>query len=99
MTIDRRAFLKLSSAIGGGLLFNVALQPTAVSADVSSSFQANVYLRFNVNGTVSYRDTKPEMGQAVSTGLAMVVCDELGADWSKFIVDRPPLTSKMEISH
>lgn len=99
MTIDRRTFLKLSSAVSGSLLFTIALQPKVEASSQGSSFQANVYLRFNSDGTVTYRDTKPEIGQAISTGLAMVVCDELGADWSKFIVDRPSLTNNMETNH
>jgi len=69
------------------------------NAENAESFEANIYLRFLKDGTIIYRDTKPEMGQGISTGLAMVVCDELGADWQKFVVERPPLTSTMEIHH
>jgi isoquinoline 1-oxidoreductase beta subunit len=99
MNSNRRTFLKLCSIAGGGLLLRISVPFTANAAENSVSFQANVYLRFNVDGTVVYRDTKPEMGQSISTGLAMVVCDELGADWAKFAVDRPPLTAHMEIDH
>jgi len=99
MKTTRRTFIKLSSIASGSLLLNISLPLRTNASGKNESFQANVYLRFNRDGTIVYRDTKPEMGQAISTGLAMVVCDELGADWAKFIIDRPPLTDKMEINH
>jgi isoquinoline 1-oxidoreductase beta subunit len=99
MKSNRRTFLKLCSMAGGGVLLNIAVPFTVNTAERTLSFQANVYLRFKRDGTVVYRDTKPEMGQATSTGLAMVICDELGADWATFTVERPPLTDSMEFDH
>ncbi|GHF97474.1 xanthine dehydrogenase family protein molybdopterin-binding subunit [Thalassotalea marina] len=97
MELSRRGFLKVSLGSGGALL--CSLNFPVRSADNNTSFQANIYLRFNADGTIVYRDTKPEMGQGISTGLAMVVCDELGADWSQFIIERPPLTAFTAIEH
>ncbi|WP_206484346.1 molybdopterin cofactor-binding domain-containing protein [Thalassotalea sp. G2M2-11] len=97
MYLNRRTFLKTSIGSGGCLLLNLSLPLSAHES--ASNFQANIYLRFNADGTIVYRDTKPEMGQGVSTGLAMVVCDELGADWNKFRIERPPITADIEINH
>ncbi|WP_417456577.1 molybdopterin cofactor-binding domain-containing protein [Kordiimonas sp.] len=99
MQLTRRAFFKSSLVAGGGLMLTLSLPLTAEEETEEASFQANIYLRFNRDGTIVYRDTKPEMGQGVSTGLAMVICDELGADWDQFIIERPPLTYQMEIRH
>ncbi|GHF28147.1 isoquinoline 1-oxidoreductase subunit beta [Kordiimonas sediminis] len=101
MQLDRRSFIQTSLLASGGLLLSLSVPELSGTADDATldSFQANIYLRFNPDGTIVYRDTKPEMGQGVSTGLAMVICDELGADWDEFIIDRPPLTYHMEIRH
>lgn len=95
MEINRRQFLKLSLASGGGLLLAITLP----AYGQTSGHQFDVYLGLNMDGSVTYRDTKPEMGQGISTGLAMVICDELGADWQRLIIERPPLTADMPIAH
>ena len=96
MALNRRNFIKLTSVAGGGLLLGLTIP---LPADDAPAFEANVYVRFEKDGTIFYRDTKPEMGQGISFGLAMVVCDELGADWSRFVVERPPLSSKIADDH
>ncbi len=100
MRLNRRAFLQTSLLAGGGMLLSLTVPVAGKdNKEGADSFEANIYLRFEKDGTIIYRDTKPEMGQGVSTGLAMVVCDELGADWDAFVVERPPLTAAMEIHH
>ncbi|GAA0345409.1 molybdopterin-dependent oxidoreductase [Bowmanella denitrificans] len=97
MEISRRQFVKLSLVSGGGLLFAVTL-PTC-SQETGTDHQFDVYFRLNMDGSITYRDTKPEMGQGISTGLAMVACDELGADWQRLVIERPPLNTEMPIEH
>ena len=95
MSMDRREFIKLSAMSCGGMLATITFPGTASGRADPESKQMNVYLRFQADGTIVYRDTKPEMGQGISTGLAMVVCDALGADWSKFVIEKPVLTSNI----
>lgn len=54
-----------------------------------------VYLKLNADGSVVFRDTKPEMGQSAGTGIAMIVCEELGADWEQFRLERVAISSQI----
>lgn len=55
----------------------------------SQPFSPNVFLAIDTDETVTIWVTKSEMGQGVYTSLAMIVADELGADWSKVVVRKP----------
>ena len=57
-----------------------ALASTATD-DPSRSHAFNYFLDIGTNGRVTFRLTKPEIGQGIETGISMFVCDELGAAW------------------
>ena len=46
-------------------------------------------LSIEPDGLVRYRFIKHEMGQGVSTAMAMIIAEELCADWEKVIIDLP----------
>ncbi len=50
----------------------------------------NGWLRIGRDGRVTVMVPKSEMGQGVLTGLAMVLADELDADWAQVRVEHPP---------
>jgi isoquinoline 1-oxidoreductase beta subunit len=83
--LQRRDFLRVSLAAGGGLLIGfrssaraAQATPTAPDADV---FAPNAWVRISTAGAVTVMINKAEMGQGVSTALAMVLAEELDADW------------------
>lgn len=49
------------------------------------------WLRVGSDGSVTVMVPKSEMGQGVHTALAMVLADELDADWARVRVEHPPL--------
>ncbi|MGI9153068.1 MAG: molybdopterin cofactor-binding domain-containing protein, partial [Rubrivivax sp.] len=51
----------------------------------------NGWLRIGLDDRVTVMVPKSEMGQGVLTGLAMVLADELDADWARVQVEHPPL--------
>jgi len=54
-------------------------------------FKPNGWVRIDGEGTVTLTISKSEMGQGVRTSLAMILADELGADWSRIkIVQASP---------
>ena len=82
-SFQRRDFLKASAALGGGLL--IAMQfpsrATAVPANAAEPFAPNAFLRLATDGKITVMINKSEMGQGVSTALAMLVAEEFDADW------------------
>ncbi|WP_255323021.1 xanthine dehydrogenase family protein molybdopterin-binding subunit [Lysobacter sp. K5869] len=95
---SRRRFLKSGALIGGGLVvgfvvpgakrFAEAAPHTA--AAVSSGFAPNAFLRIGGDDTVTVLLSHSEMGQGIWTGLAMLIAEELDADWSKIKVEHAP---------
>lgn len=80
MNVTRRTFLALSTAAGAGLCLDFRLDGREAGP---GPFSPNAFLRISPQGRVSLTVVRSEMGQGVRTSLAMVACDELGADWSR----------------
>src|SRR4051795_5416829 len=79
---SRRAFLK-TTAIGGASLIIGFNGRRLFGADSPNEFKPNGWVRIDPDGTVTLTIGKSEMGQGVRTALAMMLADELGADWSR----------------
>jgi len=77
---SRREFLKVSTAIGGGLALEFALP--ALAADVKGP-ELTAWIVIRPNDEVIIRVARSEMGQGSSTGLPMLVAEELECDWRK----------------
>lgn len=70
----------------GGLWFAVwktRQSRWARAVEREAAFSPNVFLAVDEDETVTIWITKTEMGQGVMTGLAMIVAEELKADWSQ----------------
>ncbi|MCJ8272005.1 MAG: hypothetical protein MJK04_21745 [Psychrosphaera sp.] len=94
MNLSRRTFISMSKAVMGSILFKLNTPVFALENSIPT-LSLNRYIQLNADGSIIYIDTKPEMGQGSGTGIAMIVCEELGADWSKFDIQKPPLTNCM----
>ena len=82
--LSRRHFLGVS----GVLVLGTCL-PTrkAAALDVAAgTFEPNLFLALDSDGTVRVTTHRSEMGQGIRTALAQVVADELDADWSRVSV-------------
>lgn len=84
---QRREFLRVSAALGGGLLIGFHWPSrAAASSNASASaaeFKPNAFVRISNDGRVTVIVNKAEMGQGVATSLAMIVAEELDADWKQ----------------
>jgi isoquinoline 1-oxidoreductase beta subunit len=95
---SRRRFLKSTAAIGAGLVvafvvpgarrFAQAAPEDAAAA--STGLQPNAYLRIAPDDTVTVLLAHSEMGQGIWTTLAMLVAEELDADWTRIRVEHAP---------
>ncbi len=87
--INRRNFLKIGSAAGGGLVLAFLLPEvgcnsgSSVKAAACDPLQPSSYLKIESTGDVTICFARQEMGQGVNTSLPMIVAEELDADWSK----------------
>lgn len=86
----RRDFIKASALAGGGLLlqanaFAQLLTPLAPETGPSATgvVPLNAFLKINAQNDIFFQVTKHEMGQSVATGMAMILAEELDADWEK----------------
>lgn len=86
--VDRRSFLKVSAAAGGGLLISAWLPTWArpdpgspVPTGLDGPIRLNPFLRIDTDGTVTIFAKNPELGQGVKTALPMIVAEELEVDW------------------
>ena len=82
---ERRDFLRGAAAMGG-LLIAVQFSPHARAMPLTpraadAPFVPNAWLRIASDGRVTVMISKSEMGQGVCTSLAMLVAEELDADW------------------
>jgi isoquinoline 1-oxidoreductase subunit beta len=90
LTINRRAFIISSAAVGGGLAFSLDLpfDPTVARAAEGAPELTN-WVVIRPDDTVVIRIARSEMGQGSLTGLAQLVAEELECDWSKVVTEYP----------
>jgi isoquinoline 1-oxidoreductase beta subunit len=81
--LTRRAFLRVGLAAGGGLLIGFPLIPEAAAPRREAAFSPNAWLTVHPDGRVELRVASSEMGQGVLTGIAMLIAEELEADWAR----------------
>jgi isoquinoline 1-oxidoreductase beta subunit len=84
-TLNRRSFLQVTAAAGGGLLVGAYLPSLTDSGTLAAagSFEPNVWIKVNSDDTVRIMLTMLEMGQGVMTSMPMLVAEELDFDWTK----------------
>ena len=93
--ISRRVFLKLSATAGAGLMAGISLLPSCTK-DSKSPVKAlhqvdpGLWVRIDSDNTVTVIISKAEMGQGILTSMAMLVAEELEADWSRLRTEWAP---------
>jgi isoquinoline 1-oxidoreductase beta subunit len=87
--LSRRGFILSGAAVGGGLVIGygyVALDDGDAAQKFASAGQQayplNAWLKIAADGTVTCGIHRAEMGQGITTTLAMLLVEELDADWN-----------------
>ncbi|MGA7853318.1 MAG: molybdopterin cofactor-binding domain-containing protein, partial [Candidatus Acidiferrales bacterium] len=87
---SRREFLKVGAAGSAGLLIAfycpAVAARAAVAAGADSAIEPNAFITIEPSGEVRLVITRSEMGQGVRTSLAMILAEELDADWARVTV-------------
>jgi isoquinoline 1-oxidoreductase beta subunit len=78
---SRREFVETTAGLV--IAFSFPWHVDAAPGAPAPSFAPNAWLRIGTDGIVTLTVDKSEMGQGSQTGLAMILAEELEADWSK----------------
>jgi isoquinoline 1-oxidoreductase beta subunit len=89
---SRRAFLRASVAVGGGLLLDFSL-PGVLGARENSAQSwstLNAFVQVSNDGVVTITSKNPEIGQGIKTMLPMLIAEELDVDWASVRIEQAP---------
>ncbi|MEE4184323.1 MAG: molybdopterin cofactor-binding domain-containing protein [Gammaproteobacteria bacterium] len=94
----RRTFIAAGAALGGGLILAYGFGRRALDdGDAAQKFAGgsaqplNAWLKIRPDGTVVCAIHRAEMGQGVTTSLAMLLAEELDADWNAVSFEFAPV--------
>ncbi|MBT8285361.1 MAG: molybdopterin-dependent oxidoreductase, partial [Flavobacteriaceae bacterium] len=99
---NRRSFIKVSAAAGGGMLIGFswlnACKPN--SPELAQGlpipeewYEINGYIKIGDTGLVTIYSPNPEIGQNVRTSMPMIVAEELDVPWEHVVVEQAPLNT------
>jgi isoquinoline 1-oxidoreductase beta subunit len=83
IALTRREFLKVSSALGGGLALEFSFPVASAAAGGAAVTEVNAWIVIHPDDRVVIRIARSEMGQGTYTALAQLVAEELDCDWTK----------------
>src|SRR2546426_7959074 len=90
MPVSRRTLLRAGLGLGAGLTIGFELPMPRRARAQGGVFAPNAWVRIDRDGIVTVLNEKSEMGQGTLTTMAMIVADELEADWSKVKIEQAP---------
>lgn len=105
-TLDRRSFLKVSSAAGGGMVLGFSIFMSGCKNDEivkqiipeiimpDNWVTMSGWIKVGDNGVVTIMSPNPEIGQNVKTSMPMIIAEELDVDWDNVVVEQAPLDSE-----
>lgn len=101
----RRSFLKKAAFTGAGLALVFHLDTKAARAAESefhpptdaatTAATLNAFVRIAPDNTVTVFSKGPEIGQGIKTAFALIIAEELEADWSHVVVEQAPVNPKV----
>ncbi len=93
----RRTFIGAGALVGGGLILGVTASPNRLKisgdgvADEGETI-LNTWVKISPDNQVTAIIPHSEMGQGATTGLAMMLAEEMDADWTKVDFIEAPAT-------
>jgi isoquinoline 1-oxidoreductase beta subunit len=89
--VGRRDFLRLGLGVGAALVLGFRTEAVAATAATApAAFAPNAFVAIFSDGMVELTVHRSEMGQGIRTTLAMILADELDADWQRVRVVQAP---------
>lgn len=93
--LNRRSFLRTTTAAAGGLLVYLYLDLPALAqegrpAPPSKVYPPDAFVHIRPDGKILITVNRLEFGQGVQTSLPMILADEMDADWSQVVAELAP---------
>src|SRR5260221_7710607 len=92
--LSRRGFLRVSSAAAGGFLASLYFELPASAKKGGLPPRKidppDAFVHIGPDGRIVITVNRLELGQGTSTGLPMLVADEMDADWSQVAAELAP---------
>jgi isoquinoline 1-oxidoreductase beta subunit len=88
MSTSRREFLKAGAAGGAALVLGIPLAGCGRRSAAAARFAPNQWLRIGADGRTTLVVARSEMGQGVRTSMAMILAEELEADWTTISIEQ-----------
>lgn len=81
--VSRRGFIRMSAGAGAGLMLGVGLSAGAgAQVGAPAPVVPSAYVQIKPDGQTILFAKNPDMGQGVKTAFALVLAEELDADWN-----------------
>lgn len=103
-TSNRRSFLKVSAAAGGGFLLGFSILTSCEQKPMAMAepelvmpekwMELNGFIKIGDNGVVTIISPNPEIGQNVKTSMPMIIAEELDVDWKNVVVEQGKLDTE-----
>lgn len=93
LQLNRRSFLRVSTAAAGGLLVSLYIDFPSLAAQENQPpkvYPPDAFVHIRPDGKIMITVNRLEFGQGVHTALPMVLADELDADWSQVVAELAP---------
>src|SRR6058998_2663301 len=95
MYLNRRSFLRVSTAAAGGLLVSMYFDLPASAqegnqAPPAKTYPPDAFVHIRPDGQIMITVNRLEFGQGVQTSLPMILADEMDADWSQVVAELAP---------
>jgi isoquinoline 1-oxidoreductase beta subunit len=96
-SINRRSFLKISTATTGGLLLSFYFDPLdfAQTPPSTQNFVASAFVHVSPDNIVTITAKNPEVGQGVKNSMPMLIAEELDVDWKDVRIQQADLDESM----
>ncbi len=93
--LTRRGFLQAGLAVGGALVVGFSVPWADGAPAEKSSFAPNAFIRIDARGKITLIMPQVEMGQGIYTGIAMILAEELDADFDHVMLEAAPPDDKL----
>jgi isoquinoline 1-oxidoreductase beta subunit len=93
--LTRRGFLEAGLAVGGGLVVAFHLPLARGAPSENPAFAPNAFIRIDGHGRVTLVMPQVEMGQGIYTAVAMILAEELDADFARVALEHAPPSDKL----
>src|SRR5580700_4719063 len=97
--VSRRSLLTAGLSGGFVLAFHLPVrafnEPVQPPDETAGKFAPNAFIRIDRSGQTTLVMPQVEMGQGVYTAIAMILAEELDADFSKVVLEHAPPNDKL----